>query len=365
MKINAKLYRVLLKVMTALVVLIIIGTVGFVITTVIGRNNLYGKNKGQGPDLTGFAQAEVLTEETVLEDEIDEVAWQEGDIRYEGEIYRYNEDILTFLFLGIDKNEEARVVDDGIKGGQSDALFLLVLNPHTEEMTIIGIPRDTITDVDIYGKHGDYIGTTPTQISLQHGYGDGDKLSCERSVKAVSGLFYELPIHGYCSINMGGIPLLNDAIGGVEVTALQDVPRAKIKEGETVLLMGQDAYHYLHDRDTKIFASAEARLARQKQYITAYIGKAKAAVKEDITLAVKLYSTVSKYMVTDITVDEVSYLATQASNYSFDDDHISVLKGDVKIGADGFEEFHVDEAYLYELILDTFYEKISPQEQTP
>ena len=361
MKINAKLYRVLLKIMIALVAIVIVGTVAFVITTIVGRNNLYGKNKGQGPNLAGFEQAEVLTEDSEFDDSEEQVTWQEGDVRYNGDIYRFNDDMLTFLFLGIDKKEEIQTVDDGMKGGQSDAIFLLTLNPHTEEISIIGIPRDTIADVDVYNSEGSFLATVPQQIALQHGYGDGGMLSCERSVKAVSRLFYDLPVHGYCAINMSGIPTLNDTIGGVEITALQDIYNSDIKEGDRVLLQGEKAFEYLHNRDITVAHSAEMRLARQKQYIVAYAAKAKEMMKQDITLPAKLYGTLSKYMVTDVTIDEVSYLATQVSGYSFDDDRIYTLQGEIE-EVEGLEAFYADEESLYKLILDVFYEKITASE---
>ncbi len=43
-------------------------------------------------------------------------------------------------------------------------------------------------------------------------------------------------------------------------------------------------------------------------------------------------------MVTDISVDEVSYLATQALGYSFDGDNMHVLQGEIVQG-ERFEEF--------------------------
>ena len=62
-------------------------------------------------------------------------------------------------------------------------------------------------------------------------------------------------------------------------------------------------------------------------------------------------------MVTDISVDEVGYLATQILNYSFDSDDMYVLEGEIKDG-ERFEEFYVDEDALYRLILKIFYEEI-------
>ena len=62
-------------------------------------------------------------------------------------------------------------------------------------------------------------------------------------------------------------------------------------------------------------------------------------------------------MVTDITVDEVSYLAMQAVGYSFNREDMHILSGETVMGVQ-FEEFHVDEKALYELILEIFYEDV-------
>lgn len=98
-------------------------------------------------------------------------------------------------------------------------------------------------------------------------------------------------------------------------------------------------------------------MERQKQYLMAYAVKTMEAIKKDITFPVALYGTLSKYMVTDISVDEVGYLATQILNYSFDGSNMYVLEGETTKGEE-YEEFWVDEDALYRLILDVFYEKI-------
>lgn len=381
MKISIRVYRILAKVLLAAVVLVFVGVIAFLGLQVSGRNKLYGNSDSVRPDMTlagisssadtenapggqnagsSAADGQAGTAGEQLQNSTGEDEWQEGDVRYQGVHYRYNEDILTFLFLGIDKMTEVKTAKNGIDGGQSDAIFLLVLNPHNKEISIIGIPRDTMTDIDVYSKQGSYMGTTVAQLTLQHGYGDGAAASCERSRKAVSKLFYNLPIHGYCAINMGAIPLINDAVGGIEVQALEDVAGTDMKSGETIHLKGMDAYYYLHNRDTASPESAGRRLERQKQYLTAYAAAATKTMKNDITLPVTLYGTLSKYMVTDISLDEVSYLAAQAAGYRFDSDNMYSLTGNTVMGEE-FEEFYVDETALYELILKVFYEDVDQE----
>lgn len=359
MKINWKIYRALAKIILVVLVLVFLGSGIYVGMKISGKNKLYNKSKGQAPTLNLVELESENKEEDTNETAAIEI-WQEGDIRYQGKIYRYNEDMLTFLFMGVDKMEEVETAKDEISGGQADALFLLALNPHTQEMSVIAINRDTMTDIDAYDKDGSFIGTVKGQITLQHGYGDGRTSSCERSVKAVSNLFYQLPIHGYCAINMGAIPLINDAVGGVELTALENinVKKYEIKEGEQVLLEGLNAYWYIRYRNTNVFNSAGTRLERQKQYLKAYLKKAKEETKKDITLPVNVYGTISKYMVTDVTIDEVSYLASEGLGYQILEENFYTIPGET-IKGESFEEFYPNEVGLYELILQVFYEEMN------
>ena len=217
--------------------------------------------------------------------------WQEGWVRYQDKIYEYNEDILTFLVMGIDKMEEVSESEDDVSGGQSDALFLVIANPDDRSIKILAVNRDTMTDIVAYNVGVD--GSSPVvnaQIATQHGFGDGKELSCELTRDAVSRLFFDLPINGYVSVNMAAIPELNDAMGGVDVISLDDLSKVikGAKEGAELHLEGMNAFLYVEYRDTQVFESARGRLARQKQYLTAFMHKAIAATKEDITLPINL-----------------------------------------------------------------------------
>lgn len=291
-------------------------------------------------------------------------AWKEGDIKYNNHIYRYNDDILTFLILGIDSQDKVYKgeVTDYKNGGQSDTIILTVLNPKNNSIKLIAVNRNTITDVDVYNSDGTFAGTSPLQITLQHGYGDGRELSCERSVNAVSKLFKNIPIHGYISINMGAIPDINDAVGGVPVTVMENSKwyseNLEKNVGNTIVLHGIDAYEYLQNRNVEDFDSATDRLNRQKQYLKSFVDVAKAKTKEDIKFPITLYEKVKDYVVTDISISKMSYLASEALKYEFNSESIYSLSGETK-EVNGFEEFYPDENALYELILETFYEQIN------
>ena len=322
----------------------------------IGKAALYGKTQSASMEM----QREELPEVS-LED------YDPEAVKYKGGIYHYNKDILTFLVMGIDKmqpvNRKPNPKADFREGGQADALFLVSANPHTKEIFVVAINRNALAPVEVYDKYGNYITTQMEPVSLQHGFGTGLEDSCERQVKCVSEMFYKLPIAGYAAINMGIFIPLNDAIGGVELPLLHKVPdgswRLNQQPGTMVHLMGQDALDYVHERDADKFASANERLERQKQYITAFIPKAVSAVKQDIGLVTRLYDIANRYMVTDIDLSKAVFLAGEMLGYTFNTEAMYSLQGEMVLDEDGFEKFHVDEDALYDLIMQLYYEKIS------
>lgn len=323
----------------------------YMIVRAVGKANLKRKAETQIPRLDLSDRTEEVPEE---EKEI----WQEGWVRYKGKIYAYNEDIMTFLFMGIDKETDVMELEEGTNGGQADALFLAVMNPHTKSVEVIGVNRNTMTDIDVYDE-GAYVTTMEAQIAVQHGFGNGVEESCEYQKKAVRNLFYDIPVHGYAAINMSAIPTVNDAVGGVEVTVKEDLTKADpaLKEGAQVQLLGKSALLYVRYRDVDAFASADSRLSRQKQYLEAFIGAAKKAVKEDVSAAADIYQAVVPMMVTDVTIDEAVYLASIFKEYHFDAECFHMVEGETVQG-EKFEEFYVDEDALYELVIDIFYEEV-------
>lgn len=348
---KAKRKRILITVLCEAVILVAVAITAFQIVRAVGRTSLLSKAEA-APELMPVKAEAVLTEE-------EQQKWQEGWVKYHGKIYAYKKDILTFLVMGIDKNSDVKETSEGTNGGQADALFLAVMDPAEKAIKIVGINRNTMADVDVYNQEGAYVTTTKAQIAVQHGFGNGMEESCERQIKAVRRLFYNLPVHGYAAINMSAIPTINDAVGGVDVTVLEDLSKIdkSLVKGEAVHLAGKSAFWYVKYRDTNEFASSDMRLARQKQYLNAFIGAAKQAVKKDLSTALDLYSAISGQMVTDISMDEVAYLAPILTDYKFDPDSFYMLEGETVMG-EKFEEFYIDEDALYEMILEMFYEEV-------
>ena len=349
----------ILAVFIVIGILIIAGYFGVKVFLNIGHNSLLQKPATQAPvivdndgDTPSAEQQEVLPD----------TVWKEEWVSYDGKIYEYNDDMLTFLAMGIDKMGKVEKAKNKTDGGQADALFLVCANPDTKQINIIGVNRDTMVDVVMagVGENGEDVITT-AEIAVQHGFGDGMEQSCELTVDAVSRLFYGLPIHGYLSFNMGGVAELSNALGGVKLTCLEDLTKINKKwtEGAQITLKGEDTYDYIHWRDTKSFESARRRLARQKQYLSAMGKTTFAKMKEDLTLPVKLYKQFKPYIVTNLTVDEIAWLATEFSSYELNIDTIYSLEGETKMG-EQFEEFYPDKDALKRLMFELFYHEVEP-----
>ncbi|MCR5770006.1 MAG: LCP family protein, partial [Butyrivibrio sp.] len=328
-----------------------------------GGISLYKANKDQAPDMSSASMYENLSmDDGQIPLTASASSWQPGWIRYDGKTYAFNSNLLTFLVLGIDSMEEVHEAEDGLSGGQSDAMFFLVLDPDNKDIKIIAINRNTMTDIDVYNEEGTYVGTGEAQICLQHGFGDGLDLSCQRTVNTVKSLFHELPIAGYISVNMGAIPTVNDTVGGVTLEVMYDLPSygqyRSLQQGDVVRLSGDDAYWYTQHRDITDDFSANERLERQLQYLIEFIPALQERVKEDPTSIASIYNALSPYMVTDIGLNEAVYLGNEAAGYDFDSANIYQMKGESIIGESGFEEFIYDEESLYDLIIDVFYDEV-------
>ena len=279
----------------------------------------------------------------------------ENYISYNGQKYQHNDHIRTYLYMGIDKDGPVTEAEDSVSGGQSDAMFLIVVDSEKKTISVLSINRNTMTDVDVYDKDGNFVETRELQICLQHGFGDGMRTSCQRSVDAVSNLLYGEPVSGYIAMNMDAMPMMNDSVGGVTVEVLDDLTspsrNVSLHKGESVTLNGDEAYVYLRSRDINEFDSATERLNRQMQYIQAFVKQAKS---KDAATLVSAYNAITDYIVTNV---DVPNLVNKLTTYEFDDSRMYTIPGETQMG-EQYEEYHVDEDALYQVMLDIFYKPV-------
>ncbi len=281
--------------------------------------------------------------------------WSEGVIEYNGSKYIYNSSTKVYLLMGVDKEGPAVQAEDYVHGGQSDAMFLLITDKEKQKISVVPINRNTMTDIQLCDLNGHYYGTFKAQICLQHGYGDGLKGSCQKTVEAVSKLFDGIPINGYVAMNMDAMMILNRMAGGVTVEVLEDVDYDRfdvhLKAGETKTLTDEEAYAYLRKRDTKEFGTADRRLEREKQYALALYERLKEEASGDRNKAIDMYDELKDYIVTNIVFADV---AEDLMKYGFDESNMYEIKGELVQGKN-LEEFNIDKMSLYDIIISILY----------
>lgn len=283
--------------------------------------------------------------------------WAEGVIEHDGHKYKYNTDQKIYLLMGIDNDGKVEPAKDSVSGGQSDAMFLLVADDANRQMKIVSINRNTMTEIAVCDENGRSMGNMEAQICVQHGFGDGMKLSCTRTVKAVSDMFYNLPISGYITFNLGAIKSINNVVGGVQVEVLQDMKNAQgdvLKKGDIVTLTDDEAYLYLRGRDLTEFGSATDRLRRQEQYINNYIMTVKGSSGVSRTKVESIYNALEDYMVTSVDFTE---LVSSLIEYEYTEDDMYTVPGETKKG-DKFEEYYIDDDEFVDMILEVFYKEV-------
>ena len=279
-------------------------------------------------------------------------------VTWQGKTYKYNQNLSNYLLLGVDKRTPAETRVGKADAGQADALFLLSLNRKTKEMTLISIPRDTMTDVESFDLEGKSLGKSKDHISLSYGYGDGGAESCKLTQEAVSNLFYGLPIQGYLAMNLDGIPQLAKSVGGLTVTVPNNSLEYKypeFAEGAEVTLTEENTEVFLRSRDVDESQSAIYRMERQKAFLDAFSKKAKECYEQNAKFAANLFVAIKPYTVTNISEDRLMKLFQTADE---GDGYIEwTVPGEGTQGL-SYDEYQVDDDALYAKIMETFYQEI-------
>lgn len=283
---------------------------------------------------------------------------QNSDIvEYKGETYKYNDHLSNYLFLGIDTRETVDTYQSQVDAGQADAIFLVSMDRATEKIKVLFIPRDSMTRIEVFNPYGQSLGETTDHLNIQYAFGDGKEKSCELMKTAVSDMLDGLPIQGYCSMNMDGISVITDFVGGIQLTipddSLADV-NSEYKKGAVVDITGETAEQFVRYRDIDKTQSALVRQERQKTFLQALVQKAQEKAGEDAGFVTGLYDSVKSYTVTNMGNDIFAKLLAASQNGITDTE---TVPGEGTHG-ENFDEYHIDEDALSDLIISMFYEKI-------
>lgn len=292
----------------------------------------------------------------------DNVEYEET-IEYNGHTYKFNNNIVSFAFMGIDQRD-MKTSDDTDFVGCSDADIIVTIDTKTGTTKVIAIPRDTMVDIDMFSESGLFLKTDRAQLCLAYAYGDGGTQSCENVVKAMSRILYNVPINKYFALNLDGIAPLNDAIGGVTVDALYSVPEVGIYKGQTVTLKGDMAEKYVRTRDMVGINASLNRTDRQVQYVKAFVSQLAPAVVKDFGVISRMYNTASEFSQTNVTLSNVTYLASFVMSKGINQFDTYTIKGTMKpskpskFGDVVYAEFTPDKDSVMNAVVNTYYTQV-------
>ena len=279
------------------------------------------------------------------QDDLQDPGYVEDEITYEGREYVRKDQIETFLIMGLDRYENSPVSDAHGTGVQADFLLLLVFDHETRQSTALQINRDSMTKVNKLSIGGTAVVDSYTaQIALAYNYvnDDNEKIRCRNTIDSVEYLLKGIDVDHYFALTMDAVAASCDAVGGVEVTVLDDFTGIDdtLVKGETVRLNGQQALRYVRTRYGLEDSSNSTRMARQQQYLDALYDSVSARINGDQDFIIELVDAVDDYVVYDSSDQRLQQLLETFNEYEYLG--IRQLEGQTKLG----EEFG-DPAVLY------------------
>lgn len=352
---------IVLASLAGLLVLLAVGVFGFLRYTNSLRAGMFSDRPSSQMqkvlwqrDAADQTTAEILNEKEAG----DRPDWVDED----GSTYRYRSDVQTLLLMGIDYMNDPNywTAEMASNGGNADILALVILDSGKGSLSVLYIPRDTMADLLMLDEKGNYLDTVFNNISASHSYGDGGELSCELTAEAVSKLLYGVPITRFAAMDYDSIPVINQALGGLEITFPEDYSYLDYNflKGATVKLSDYQLQRLIRYRDHSQLDSATQRGLRDlKLVVRSMAMQAKGILKKDPTAVMTMYNQLKPYMTSNLSIDEISYLGQQLVSVDLSGETIIQMPG-VATKGERYAEFYPDEEWLHDFVIETFCEKI-------
>ena len=227
----------------------------------------------------------------------------------------------NLVIFGIDKDFDEGWTGghDVTEGARADAIIVARINPQTQEVWMVSIPRDARVELPGYGER---------KINAAYVYG-GPQLAIE-AVENVTGL----EMDHFMSVNFWGFENIVDSLGGVEV----DVPVAindrkadatrphrayRIAPGVQTL-DGEHALTFVRSRDSHV--DGDFGRARMQQLFFRSLIEQMGDVP--VTRIPGLANTLADNVVTDLTPLRLLQIARDMRGVSSDNFHTTTLPGE-------------------------------------
>ncbi|MGO3731982.1 MAG: LCP family protein [Vagococcus sp.] len=170
-------------------------------------------------------------------------------------------DPISVLVLGLDDNSER-----DLGSARTDSMLLLTINPTTELVNIVSIPRDTYTDINT----SKFVGKDKINAAFAYGGIDGTIDSVENLVN--------VPINYYATVDFQAFEDIVDAVGGIELDVPFTLTEQNAKGKKVVEL--KEGRHTLNGEEALAFSRTRyvdndiERGKRQQQVLEAVAKKA-------------------------------------------------------------------------------------------
>lgn len=345
-----------------IILVCILAVLAFAMSAMVLHVYLSGKHIRQSaaaPDLGALTldeQPDEETENAQSEQQPLDTALQDENVVLVGEKrYRFNDEVQTFLLLGIDLDLPAYTDGSCNVYAFSDVVMLAAFDFLNDRISLIAVSRDTMCEFQRLNPDGTDRDHAYGQLALSFSYGDGRTKSCEITKNAVSQIMSGLPITSCSALYLRGLQDLNDAVGGVTVTILEDIDYGyrDMQKGAEVTLNGSMAEQYIRRREHTDQGNLK-RMERQKQYIKALLKKVMQTVQQNPERVLEIYNSIKDEVVTDLTTGEILYLATAAAGMTISPE-IQSVPGWIELSEDNFAQYYIDESGLLDLLLSIYY----------
>jgi len=215
---------------------------------------------------------------------------------------------VNILLLGIDQRSN----DQDTGPWRTDTMILVSLDPNTNSISMLSIPRDLWVTIPGYGEN---------RINVAHYLGDANDYPGGGPALAKRTVWYALgvPVHYYARINFSGFVRAVDAIGGLTINVKEPIYDAKYPDenyGTYVLeipagVQQMDGARTLEYARTRHGFSDYDRMARQQDVLMAARDK---VLSLDIPLSQvpAMIAALGDSVKTDLTLEEILALAETA-----------------------------------------------------
>ena len=200
------------------------------------------------------------------------------------------------VLLGTDASIERQDDPEYAELFRTDTILLARIDPVDKKVTLVSMPRDTMIDMGEYGTQ-----------KLNAAYAIGGASAAVDEVSEISGM----GISHFCLVDMDGLKQVVDSLGGIEVdvpVAIDDEDAGGHVDSGLHTLDGEEALILCRARNCfdDVGAGDSFRAANQRLVLQAIASK---VLSSDVGTIAKTATTLSEYVSTDLTVNEIVGLA--------------------------------------------------------